>query len=255
MKVEKFFPAAALMPFVKEFIIIDSDAETGNRIIPDTAIVMAFRYRGRVAGGEAKEILPSGAISGLRRSARLIHYSKEAANLLVVLNELGITAFSRIPAHELFELSIPAENLFASSQLNEILERLAGADTNRSRIDLMEAFLLGRLIAGKQDPLIGHAIQLIRRQDGIIPIRDLSLSLHISQDAFEKRFRAQVGSTPKQYASIVRLRNLIKKYAASSSLTKVSYEAGYFDQSHFIKDFRLFTGQSPKDFFKSSRYW
>jgi AraC-like DNA-binding protein len=216
---------------------------------------MAFRYKGRVAGGERKETLPSGAISGLRRSARLVYYSKESANLLVVLNEGGITAFSRIPAHELFELSIPAENLFASSQLDEILERLAGAATNRDRIDLMEAFLLEKLIAGKQDPLIGHAIQLIRRQDGIIPIRDLSLSLHISQDAFEKRFRAQVGSTPKQYASIVRLRNLIKKYPAASSLTKVSYEAGYFDQSHFIKDFRLFTGQSPKDFFKSSRYW
>src|SRR5579872_1766677 len=131
MKVEKFFPSFALMPFVREFIIIDSDIETGNKIIPDTAIVMAFRYKGSVAGGEGKETLPSGAISGLRRSARLVYYSKEAANLLVVLNEGGITAFSRIPAHELFELSIPAENLFASSQLDEVLERLAGAATNR----------------------------------------------------------------------------------------------------------------------------
>lgn len=257
MTIEKFFPSAALMPFIREFIIIESDLETGSKIIPDTSIVMAFRYRGNVLKmeGEKKETIPAGAISGLRRSARLLYYSKETANLLVVFNETGIAAFSNIPAHELFGLMISSENLFHSTGLNEILERLAEAKTNRDRIDMMEAFFLRKLTNRKPEPLIGNAIHLIKKQSGIIRIRDLATSLHISQDAFEKRFRILVGSTPKQYASIIRLRNLIRRYPSYSSLTEASYEAGYFDQSHFIKDFRLFTGQVPKDFFKSSQFW
>jgi len=257
MKLEKFFPSAVLMPFIREFIIIESDLETDSKIIPDTSIVMAFRYKGNVLKmeGEKKETIPAAVISGLRKSARLYYYSKATANLLVVFNEGGIKAFSRMPAHELFDQSISSENLFLPSELNEILERLAEVKFNRDRINIIQNFFLRKLNSNKPDSLIGNAIQLIKQQNGIIRIRDLATSLYISQDPFEKRFRTLVGSTPKQYASIIRLRNLIKKYPSYPSLTDASYEAGYFDQSHFIKDFRLFTGQSPKDFFKSSLFW
>lgn len=257
MKIKKFIPSAALTPFVKEFMIIESDLETGNKIIPDTSIVMSFRYMGKVLKmeGERKEATPASVVSGLRKSARLFYYSKQTANLLAVFHEGGIAAFSGIPAHELFELSISSENLFLSAELNEIVERLAEAKTNRDRINIIETFLLKKRINNKPDPLIGNAIQLIRQHSGIIRVKDLATSLYISQDAFEKKFRALVGSTPKQYASIIRLRDLIRKYPSSLSLTEASYEAGYFDQSHFIKDFRQFTGQTPKDFFKSSQYW
>jgi methylphosphotriester-DNA--protein-cysteine methyltransferase len=65
------------------------------------------------------------------------------------------------------------------------------------RIDNMEAFLLQHLTTNRPDSLIGEAIRLIKQQNGIVRIKDLSAALHISQDPFEKRFRAQVGSTPK----------------------------------------------------------
>jgi len=257
MKVEKFFPIVSLAPFIREFMIIESDWEVDSKIIPDTSMIMAFRYKGKVImmEGEATEAISPVVLAGLRRSARLLHYSKKTANLLVIFNEGGISAFSRIPAHELFGLTVSSENLFPSKELNEILERLAEARTNRERIDIIEAVLQRKLIDNKANPLIYEAIRIIRQHSGIIRIKDLAASLHISQDPFEKKFRALVGSTPKQYASIIRLRNLIKNYPSYSSLTAASYEAGYFDQSHFIKDFRLFTGQAPRDFFKSPLFW
>ncbi|HMH22994.1 MAG TPA: helix-turn-helix transcriptional regulator [Puia sp.] len=257
MKIEKFTPSFALTPFIREFMIIESELGTSNKIIPDTTLVMAFRYRGTVKkmDGEKKEAIASSVITGLRRSANHFVYSKKTANVLVVFKEGGIAAFSRIPAHEFFGQSIPAENLFPSAELNEISERLAEAKTSKSRIDSIDAFLLKKLVASRPDPLIGNAIQLIRQHNGIIGIKDLAASLYLSQDPFEKRFRARVGASPKQYASIIRLRTLIRNYPSYTSLTEASYEAGYFDQSHFIKDFRLFTGQAPKDFFQSPQHW
>ena len=228
-----------------------------SKIIPDTSMIMAFRYKGNVLRmeGDRKEHLPASVITGLRRSARLLTFTKETANLLVIFKEGGIAAFSKVPAHELFGYSIGAENVFLSSELNEICERLSEAASNRERIDIVTAFLLKHLVNDKKNTLICGAIQLIKQQNGTIRIKDLADSLHISQDPFEKRFRTLVGATPKQYASIIRLRNLISNYASYSSLTEASYEAGYFDQSHFIKDFRMFTGQTPGDFFKSPLYW
>ena len=75
--------------------------------------------------------------------------------------------------------------------------------------------------------------------------------LHISQSALEKRFRQIVGASPKKFASIVRFKNTIKTYDQNKSLTDLGYEAGFYDQAHFIKEFKHFTGDSPETFFKT----
>ena len=85
---------------------------------------------------------------------------------------------------------------------------------------------------------------------GIIKIKDLADTLYISQDAFEKRFRRVVGTSPKQFSSILRMRSITNIRQQKHTLTKIAFDAGYFDQPHFNKDFRLFTGQTPTDFFK-----
>jgi len=257
MNLQRFLPAIPLQPYIREFILIETEEATDSTVIPDTSLVMSLRYKGSVIKKltEEKELLPHIVVSGLRRSVRNFTYTKQTANFMILFKEGGIAAFSRVPANELFDQSISADNLFLPAELNELLERLAEADTDKERLHRVEAFLLRHLASSKQDSLIGNAVRLIRQHNGIIRINHLADSLHLSQDPFEKRFRALVGSTPKQYASIIRLRNLIHNYSSYSSLTEATYDAGYFDQSHFIKDFRLFTGRSPREFFQSPLFW
>jgi len=253
MHLQRFHPAIALQPYIREFVLIEADEATDSMVIPDTSLVLSLRYRGLVKNSE--ETLPDVVISGLRRSARLFAYARQTANFLVIFREGGVAGFTRMPANEYFDQSVSAENLFPRSGLEPLLEQLAEAITDEERVRWVEAFLLGRLVNTKQDALIGNAVRLIRQHNGIIRIDKLASSLYLSKDPFEKRFRGLVGSTPKQYASIIRLRGLIQSYPSYSSLTEASYEAGYFDQSHFIKDFRLFTGRSPREFFQSSLFW
>ncbi|GGB12850.1 helix-turn-helix domain-containing protein [Puia dinghuensis] len=257
MNLQRFHPGIALQPYVREFVLIETEEAIDSMVIPDTSLVFSLRYKGAVKKmeTEAVEALPDIAVSGLRKSVRHFIYAGKTANFMILFKEGGISAFSRMPANELFDQSVSADNLFRSGELNELLERLAEAGNNKARVDLVESFLLHHLASTRHDLLIGNAVQLIRQHNGIIRINDLATSLHLSQDPFEKRFRALVGSTPKQYASIIRLRGLIQKYPSYSSLTEACYDAGYFDQSHFIKDFRLFTGRTPKEFFQSSRFW
>lgn len=86
-------------------------------------------------------------------------------------------------------------------------------------------------------------------------LKELAADLCTNVNSLEKRFRAQIGVSPKQYASIFRLKSVINSYRTETDLTAISYKAGFFDQSHFIKDFKAFTGEKPLNFFKSTKYW
>ena len=116
----------------------------------------------------------------------------------------------------------------------------------------MENFLISKLNSNLPDLLVMSAISMIYKSKGNIRIKELLNELHISQSALEKRFRQVVGASPKKFASIVRLKNTISSYNRNKSLTDLGYEAGFYDQAHFIKEFKHFTGDSPETFFRTS---
>jgi AraC-like DNA-binding protein len=136
-----------------------------------------------------------------------------------------------------------------------IEEQLAQAKNNHYRIAIIEAFLLSRLRNDRIDQLATNAIQRIHSTNGIVKIKKLVEDFHISQDVFEKRFRRAVGASPKQYASIIRMNSIIKLKTNDQNLTDVAFSGEYFDQPHFNKEFKRFTGQTPTEFFKASSFW
>src|SRR5262245_56829811 len=100
MKIERHIPSDILKPFIKTFMMIESENGMVNKVLPDTSIVMAFRYKGiTYSGSDNKSRLPTAAISGLTKSIRFLDYSKETATVVVVFNEGGATAFFNQPLH------------------------------------------------------------------------------------------------------------------------------------------------------------
>ena len=257
MKMEAHIPAAPLQPFIKTYLVIESGGEIVNRVLPGTAPAMAFRFKGQVnyLSGNSLHVLPGTVVSGLRKSARLIHYLNNTGNIIVVFKEAGAAAFFKEPLHELFEESISLDNLVPQHQTAMIEDQLATAQNNRQRIAVVEKFLLSKLSHTKKDQLVETAIQKIYTRKGIIKIKLLADSLYISQDAFEKRFRKIAGTSPKQFSSIVRMKAAIASKLQTQSFTDIAFDAGYYDQPHFTKDFKIFTGQTPAEFFKSPLFW
>lgn len=257
MKTERYLPADRLKPFVKAFMLIESEQGMVNKLLPSTSIVMAFRYKGNVryTEGVNEGPMPTAVITGLRNSMRLVDYTPETATLLVIFNEGGAAALFKESLHELFGSSATLDELMPRQAVSEVEERLAEAKTNQQRLTIVEQFLLSRLQETSTDLLVQRAIQQIQLSSGTVRINELLANLPISQDPFEKRFRRVVGTSPKQFSKIVRLRSVINQYSSEQSLTNMAHQAGYFDQAHFIKDFRSFTGQAPHLFFQSGGYW
>jgi AraC-like DNA-binding protein len=254
---ETYAPSINLQSYVKIFHIIESDYAVENFILPDTAIVMAIRFKGIVSSKEngIESSLPSAVLSGLRHTPRLIKYSPKSGNVLVVFHPGGPAAFLREPLHELSGLSVPLNSFKNFADMNDLAERLSDAESNVERIKIVEEVLVSKLKGNIIDPLVLHAARQIKSDQGTTRIKELIAELSISRDAFEKRFRQIIGTSPKQFSNITRIRSLIDSANDHKTLTELAYCYGYFDQSHFIKDFKIFTGQAPSHFFKSSRFW
>lgn len=99
------------------------------------------------------------------------------------------------------------------------------------------------------DNTIKLAISTIIDAKGTIPIKQLREQLFISERTFERRFKKEIGVTPKQFARIIQFSFSLDQLKESdyNKLTHVAYENGFTDQSHFIKTFKQFTGATPKE--------
>lgn len=249
---ETYIPADRLKPFIRSFVIQEAAGEAAYRVLPDTGVVMGFQYKGRlfrVDEGNPTALDISG-ISGLADRSRSFRHLPGTGTILVFFKEAGAVPFFRQPLHELFGESVSLDNFLLRSELLCLEEQLVEAATNPERIALLERFLIGRMTQEEPDKLVLAALALIHKSKGSIRIKDLVQQLHTSQSPLEKRFRAAVGASPKKFASIVRLKNVLQQYPTAGSLTALGYEAGFYDQAHFIKEFKAFTGDTPEDFFR-----
>jgi AraC-like DNA-binding protein len=162
----------------------------------------------------------------------------------------GAAPFVSEPLHELLGRTVALEDLLPHDEV----ERLRGQVSEAAGDRALDAFLVCRLGTRPLDPVVAAAVRVIEEARGAIPIRALAKSLGISQDPLEKRFRRVVGASPKQLASLLRLRGAIDAYRPGLPLTRLAQDAGYFDQSHFIRALRAATGDSPGRFLRGGQY-
>lgn len=257
MNIQTHLPSALLRPFIRSYLVIESDGSFVNRLLPDTSLIIAFRFKGQTnyVQDHVADALPMSVVSGLRKSARRVNYAKDTGNILVLFKEAGASAFFKEPLHELFELSLSLDHFISQQKIADVEEQLNSAVHNEERIAIVEQFLLSKLYNSTPDQLISLAIEKIHTAKGVIKIKELTDTLYISRDAFEKRFRKIAGTSPKQFAAIVRMKLITSHRPQNQLLSDIAYDAGYFDQSHFNKDFKLFTGQTPTDFFNAPPLW
>ncbi|MCK7555926.1 helix-turn-helix domain-containing protein [Chitinophaga sedimenti] len=246
MKFDAYIPCERLRPYIKQFVVSENDAAAAYKVFPSTGMVIGFQYRGQLATEHGQ--LASAGITGMSDSYKVFRNSAHTGTVLIYFTETGFTHFAAHPAHTLFGLSLSLDHIFDRHAVQEVEEKLAEAGTDRLRIKVTEQFLLSRLKDIATDKLVMQAVQLIYQSNGNIRIKEISERLFISQSPLEMRFRKVVGATPKKFASIVRFNAVLKDLNHAKTLTEICYAHQFFDQAHFIKDFRQFTGDTPENF-------
>lgn len=249
MKCDTYFPTERLKPFIRHLVVSENEQGSAYRVFPSTGLVAGFQYRGQLSilSGNIETRLATAGITGISDTYKQFKNAPGTGTILVYFTEVGFAHFASCPVNELHNLSLSLADIFGEEVINEVQEKLSFAVTDSSRIRIVEQFLEAQLNDIPTDQLVLEAVKRMYQSKGTIRIKELNEQLYISQSPFEKRFRKMVGTTPKKFASIVRFNAVLEELGSNKSLTEICYENHFFDQAHFIKSFRQFTGDTPEN--------
>jgi AraC-like DNA-binding protein len=250
---ETYKPTGILRSHVEKYLVVKTEQAISDAIIPETSPILSFRSKGQHSYliNDIQKDLPPFAITGLRKSVKRIFLSKNTETILVKLKPCEAALFFKEPIQNFSEVSISLYDFLPGKVVLGVEEQLMKDSNNHQKISTIENFLLSLFSNNRSNNLIKTAVQKIVLSNGTIKIKELASLLNISLDAFEKQFRKTAGTSPKQFSSIVRLTSLINRVYNNQSLAEIAYDYGYFDQSHFIKDFKMFTGKTPLNYLKN----
>ena len=160
----------------------------------------------------------------------------------------GLTAFTSMPVFNILNRMVPAGDILGPS-MQEWEDRLYVQNSDMEKVQLLDQLFSG-LLRGSSGmlPVLGSALSIIRRHPGEASILDICSQTGWYYKKLERAFKASVGYTPRQYCKIVRFNQALRGMNKHRNYTALSHSCGYYDQSHFIKDFYRYAGIPPGDF-------
>ncbi|MFE5669994.1 helix-turn-helix domain-containing protein [Agromyces sp. NPDC056523] len=196
--------------------------------------------------GEAVEFADGCAVATPTRAWEF-GYPTPTRSVGVHFRPWGLAPFLPMSAAELCDRPATVEQIWGRPAVAGLRHRLTSAETPDEMLLLLEEELARRLRAIDGLDLVRQMSSAIAETGGAVPISDLGVASRASSTYLAKRFKEVVGVTPKRLARSYRFTAtvLALDVAAPIDWGDVAAGAGYFDQSHFVHEFREFTGLTP----------
>lgn len=246
-----------LATLVKCYWTLESPKEqtpVRNTIVPDGCMKLIFHYGDPYKHYDAQgkgSLLPKAFLIGQLTQPYEVEPTGETGTFFVCFHPNGFSPFSSIPVKEMENTAVPLEQLFGEKG-REFGKQILNAGTTAQRIQLAEAFLLKRLTESANiDHIVHSTVETILTANGRLSVDELSKQNQTNRRQLSRKFSSTIGLSPKQLSKTIRIQASLKMLLNQDvkSLTDLAYENEYYDQAHFIKDFKEFTGLTPKEFY------
>ena len=161
--------------------------------------------------------------------------------------------FFREPAYEASEIDVPLEAIWGRRRASSLRDRLLECRTSDAMLDALELTLRELWRPPGLHPAVAYAIGTFDHAPGTTSIARVTDVIGLSAKRFIDRFKSEVGVTPKRYCRVRRFqRALTLSHRRHVDWASVALDCGYFDQAHFIHDFRSFAGITPSGYQSAS---
>jgi len=240
-------PASRAGGLIEGLAVLRTTERSQRTLVAESRISIGVRLAGtaRVLRGGDWQLLPRFTVTGVHCGSRNVRTEPEGCLVLAHLHPAAAAALG-LEARSLAGTTQDLAALWPAQELQALAEQLALAPDDAARMALLEAHAAARLAAGPAaDAMVVAAVNGIRAAPAEVRIAALAEQLGVSVDTLERRFGSGVGVSPKRFARAVRLRSAVLSYAADMTLTDVALSAGYYDQSHFVREMQSATGLAP----------
>jgi len=266
--IESIEPKKILSKYIKNYFIVETDSEIDylpkERVYPSGYATMVFHYGSPSKfqkKNSSKYIEPNLVICGQQTKYYDLSLSGKTGMILIVFRPHGVKSFFNFPITELLNENLSLQDLTMNESI-ELEDKLFNSLNNEQRVIHLEKFLIKRLITygegfavhNNEFDRVEHAIKIIENSKGKNKTQNTAHEVCLGIKQFERIFSKYVGINPKKFASIIRLQNVIQINSKDKrSLSQIAIDSGYYDQSHFIHDFKSLTGLTPKAFFTDKK--
>lgn len=257
MNYQTFKPHKNLASIVKFYWTLEVPFDPKNKkqkIVPDGCIEMTFNFGDKIKRYTSENDFifhPNTMVMGQRTKSYYILPVGNVDTFAICFYPLGFSNFIKTTLENLVDKETPISELFGQVEANELEQQMIQAINTQQRINIIENFLLKKLnLKNTINNIVRSTVDALLMSNGTTPINVILKDNISKRRQIERHFKKQIGISPKQLGKAIRLQAnlqlLLNK--ESQTLTGIAYESEYFDQSHFIKDFKELVGVTPKDF-------
>jgi len=249
----QYLPCDILKPFVKNYTVVTIDKDIDNDIFYpsgyiDLVVKISNGHAATIISGEYRDT-PDFEVLGHLTVPTKLTATKGTSVLIARMYPHASSLFFPNPISDFTNSATDLSDVY-SKDVRDLYEVTMCAGSIAEKIDLLESFFIRKLKKyEKQYRKVQHLsliCQHILTTGEGFDLKKLSSTLGLSKRYIQKQFSEMVGLTPGTLYTSFRFNKSLRQIGATNlSLTSIAYECGYYDQAHFIKEFKKFTGISP----------
>ncbi len=199
-----------------------------------------------IADGKMEK-LPVSVTIGQQTNRIRLFMPRHNVCVRVAFQPAGLYRLLGVPMHQYsFDKGIDGGNLF-KNDIQYVREELQEATDPKQMVAIVERFLLKKSNGLKSKLPIDYILPAIVNSGGMMKIEDIAYQASVSFRQLERQFYQRVGVSPKFFLRIARFAKawMMRESNPSVSWIHIAYQCGYYDQMHFIRDFKEFAGLPP----------
>jgi len=250
MQFNRIKPPDELKHLVECYWIAKSKSPTPilQKIIPDgfPEIIFHFGDPYKIELKSSWEVQSNSLVAGQITKYFFLENTGQSDILGVKLKPAALTQFFGTDMSSLKDKVISL-NDFGNSELNEVNHSIREISDSKERIKIINTHLTK--LSNQTNP-VEKAIECILSSNGMLRVISICEQCEINERQLERHFKKYIGLSPKFYARIIRF-NYIFQIAQQKKLSwaEVGLESGFYDQPHFSKNFKTFSGEDPSKYF------
>ncbi|XZF14021.1 helix-turn-helix domain-containing protein [Chitinophagaceae bacterium MMS25-I14] len=252
MKVRFAKPGTQLSTYIERYWSWENEATTRvylPHIPPGVGIDLFFHYKNPFEIAD-KGVLPSSHLIFSGDKSCKILPAAQTGFLVARFRCSMFRNFTPVPLHQLADTFVDAYTIWGSEG-KDLEEQIGSADSMGERIRLLEAFLYRQLGKyGRQSKGWDTVVHTLYYHHEEARLNQLAKEMNISPRHFRRIFFEISGMTPKHFQQLCRFKTVLRQLLINNdtSYLPVALEHGYFDQMHFIKEFKRLMNTTPSAF-------
>ena len=233
----------------------ESGAPHRSRALPRGAATVIIDVSGReridfyAGDGDTRLHVPPAFVAGAGTKSYITSIDAAQAVMTIHFRPAGAAPFLGLPLGEVENACVGLDDIWGRDG-RVLLETLIAAPTAVGRITLLEAFLLQRMEIHQPRPHGAvRAVMTAIEADPSMRVSTAHAMTGLSPKRLAAAFRAEVGLAPKAYQRVRRLQAALGSLNVMSARgAEIAADLGYFDQAHFVREFRSFTAMTPTQY-------